>query len=123
MILVAAFWGTQFCLEDTYCRGRLTWHSSDKYNSRTLEKTRHKCHMTDNSYTMAVRDLLIYTPKARGRSQRAAGVYIYIYQQIPSSRGISDIYHLGRTHLIGERTNENSSRLFYTVASEDRSWF
>ena len=76
MILVAAFWGTQFCLEDMYCRGRLTWHSSDKYNSRTPDI---KCHVTDNSYTMAVRDLLIYTPKARGHSQRAAGVYIYIY--------------------------------------------
>ena len=37
--------------------------------------------------------------------------------------GISDIYHLGLTHLIGERTNENSSRLFYTVESEDQSWF
>ena len=53
--------------------------------------------------------LLIYTPKA-------AGVYV---SKIPSSHGRSDIYHLGRTHLIGERTNENSSHLFYTVASED----
>ena len=50
----------------------------------------------------------------------APGVYV---SKIPSSRGISDIYHLGRTHLIGERTNENSSRLFYTVVSENRSWF
>ena len=32
---------------------------------------------------------------------------------------LGDIYHLGRTHLIGERTTENSSRLFYTIASED----
>ena len=51
---------------------------------------------------------------------RAVSVYV---SKIPSSRGISDIYHLGRTHLIGERTNEDSSHLFYTVASEDRSWF
>ena len=55
-----------------------------------------------NSYTMAV------------------GVYV---SKIPSSHGTSDIYHLGHTHLIGERTNENSSHLFYTVASEDRLWF
>ena len=69
-----------------------------------------------NSYTMAARDFVdIYT-----QSPRAAGVYV---SKIPSSSGISDIYHLGRTYLIGERTNENSSRLFYTVASEDRSWF
>ena len=59
--------------------------------------------------------LLIYTPKAQG-------LRVYV-SKIPSSRGISDIYHLGHTHLIGERTNENSSHLFYTVASEDRSWF
>ena len=58
---------------------------------------------------MAARDFDdIYT-----QSPRAAGVYV------PSSRGISDIYHLGHTHLIGERTNENSSHLFYTVASEN----
>ena len=43
----------------------------------------------------------------------------YIYQQIPSSHGISDVYHVGHTHLIGERTNENEFHLFYTVASED----
>ena len=77
-------------------------------------------HMHDsalsNSYTMAARDFAdIYTERPR-----AAGVYV---SKIPSSRGISDIYHLGRTHLIGERTNENSSCSFYTVASEDRSWF
>ena len=65
---------------------------------------------------MAARDFAgIYT-----QSQRAAGVYV---SKIPSSHGTSDIYHLGRTHLIGERTNENSSHLFYTVASEDRLWF
>ena len=65
---------------------------------------------------MAARDFAdIYT-----QSLRAAGVYV---SKIPSSCGISDIYHLGRTHLIGEKTNENSSHLFYTVASEDRSWF
>ena len=46
----------------------------------------------------------------------AADVYV---SKIPSSHGTSDIYHLGHTHLIGERTNENSSHLFYTVASED----
>ena len=69
-----------------------------------------------NSYTMAARDFAdIYT-----QSARAAGVYV---SKIPSSHGTSDIYHLGRTHLIGERTNENSSHLFYTVASEDRLWF
>ena len=65
-----------------------------------------------NSYTMAARDFAdIYA-----QSPRAVGVYV---SKIPSSCGISDIYHLGRTHLIGERTNENSSRLFYTVASEN----
>ena len=65
---------------------------------------------------MAARDFAdIYT-----QSVRAAGVYV---SKIPSSHGISDIYHLVHTHLIGERTNENSSRLFYTVASEDRLWF
>ena len=65
---------------------------------------------------MAVRDFAdIYT-----QSLRAVGVYV---SKILSSRGISDIYHLGRTHLIGERTKENSSHLFYTVASEDQSWF
>ena len=67
---------------------------------------------------MAARDFAdIYT-----QSVRAAGVYV---SKIPSSHGTSDIhvYHLGRTHLIGERTNENSSYLFYTVASEDRLWF
>ena len=64
-------------------------------------------------YTMAARDFVdIYT--------QSAGVYV---SKIPSSHGTSDIYHLGRTHLIGERTNENSSHLFYTVASEDRLWF
>ena len=63
-----------------------------------------------NSYTMAARDFAdIYT-----QSPRAAGVYV---SKIPSTHGTSD--HLGRTHLIGERTNENSSHLFYTVASED----
>ena len=49
----------------------------------------------------------------------AAGAYV---SKIPSSCDISDVYHLGRTHLIGDsrrRTNENSSHLFYTVASED----
>ena len=73
-----------------------------------------------NSYSTAVRDLLIYTPKAQGCSPWAVGMY---YQQIPSSRGISDIYHLGHTYPIGETTNANSPHLFYTVASEDQSWF
>ena len=74
-----------------------------------------------NSYTMAVRDFVdIYTQSPRAAGPTDAGVYV---SKIPSSRGISDIYHLGRTHLIGERTNEISSHLFYTVASEDRSWF
>ena len=69
-----------------------------------------------NSYTMAVRDFAdIYT-----QGPRAVGVYV---SKIPSSHGTSDIYHLGRTHLIGERTNENSSHLFYTVASEDQLRF
>ena len=68
-----------------------------------------------NSYTTAARDFADISTQ----SPRAAGVYV---GKIPSS-GISDIYHLGRTLLIGERTNENSSRLFYTVAYEDRSWF
>ena len=64
----------------------------------------------------------IYTQSLRAAGPRAVGVYV---SKIPSSCGVSDIYiyiyiyHLGRTHLIGERTNENSSRLFYTVASED----
>ena len=70
---------------------------------------------------MAARDFAdIYTQSPRATGLRAAGVYV---SKIPSNRGISDIYHLGRTHLIGERTNENPSRLFYTVASEDRLWF
>ena len=74
-----------------------------------------------NSYTMVVRDFAdIYTQSPRATGPRAAGVYV---SKIPSSHGTSDIYHLGCTHLIGERTNENSSHLFYTVASEDRSWF
>ena len=74
------------------------------------------CSVVCNSYTTVARDFAdIYT-----QSPRAAGVYV---SNIPSSHGTSDIYHLGRTHLIGERTNENSSCLFYTVASEDRSWF
>ena len=74
-----------------------------------------------NSYTIAERDFAdIYTQSLRAAGPRTAGVYV---SKIPSSRGTSDIYHLGYTHLIGERTNENSSRLFYTVASEDRSWF
>ena len=65
---------------------------------------------------MAVRDFAdIYIQSPRTADPRAAGVYV---SKIPSNRGIS-----GRTHLIGERTNENSCRLFYTVASEDRSWF
>ena len=63
---------------------------------------------------------LIYTQSLRAAGPRAVGVYV---SKIPSSRGISDIYHLGHTHLIGERTTENSSHLFYTVASEDRLWF
>ena len=68
-----------------------------------------------NSYTMAARDFAdIYT-----QSPRAVGVYV---SKIPSSHGTSDIYHW-RTHLIGERTNEDSSHLFYTVASEYRLWF
>ena len=71
-----------------------------------------------NSYTMAARDFAdIYTQSLRAADPRAAGVYL---SKILSSRGISDIYHFGRTHL---RTNENSSHLFYTVASEDQSWF
>ena len=73
-------------------------------------------HAFCNSYTMAARDFAdIYT-----QSPRAAGVYV---SKIPSSHGTSDIYHLGCTHLIGEKINENSSHLFYTVASEDRLWF
>ena len=53
------------------------------------------------------------------QSLRAAGVYI----KIPSSYGISDIYHSGHTHLIGERTTEHSPHLFYTLASDDLLWF
>ena len=74
-----------------------------------------------NSYTTAARDFAdIYTQSLRAAGPRAAGAYV---SKIPRSRGISDIYHLGHTQLIGERTNENSSRLFYTVASENQSWF
>ena len=74
-----------------------------------------------NSYTTAARDFAdIYTQSPRAAGPRAAGVYV---SKIPSSCGISDIHHLGHTHLIGERTNENLSRLFYTVASENRLWF
>ena len=74
-----------------------------------------------NIYTMAARDFVdIYTQIPRAAGPKAAGVYV---SKIPSSCGTSDIYHLGCTHLIGERTNENSSHLFYTVASEDRSRF
>ena len=70
---------------------------------------------------MAARNFAdIYTQSPRAAGPRAAGVYV---SKIQSSRGISDKYHLGHTHLIGERTNENSSHLFYTVAYEDRSWF
>ena len=69
-----------------------------------------------NNYTTAAGESAdIYT-----QSLRAVGVYV---SKIPSSRGISDIHHLGCTHLIDERTNENSSCLFYTVASEDQLWF
>ena len=71
--------------------------------------------------TMAARDFAdMYTQSMGAAGPRATGVYV---SKIPSSHGTSDIYHLGRTHLIGERTNENSSHLFYTVASEDRLWF
>ena len=81
----------------------------------------HALKLLSNSYTMAERDFAdIYTQSTRAAGPRAAGVYV---SKIPSSHGTSDIYHLGRTHLIGERTNENSSHLFYTVASEDRLWF
>ena len=70
-----------------------------------------------NNYTMAARDFAdIYTQSLRAAGPRAAGVYV---SKIPSSHGTSDIYHLGCTHLIGERTNKNSPHLFYTVASED----
>ena len=66
---------------------------------------------------MAARDFAdIYTQSLRAAGPRAAGAYV---SKISSSCGISDIYHLERTHLIGERTNENSSHLFYRVASED----
>ena len=69
-----------------------------------------------NSCTTAARDFAdIYS-----QSLRAAGVYV---SKIPSSHGISDIYHLGCTHLIGERTTEDSSHLFYTVASDNQLWF
>ena len=74
-----------------------------------------------NSYTMAARDFAdIYTQSPRAAGPRAVAAYV---SKIPSSHGTSDIYHLGRTHLIGERTNKNSSHLFDTVASEDRLWF
>ena len=70
-----------------------------------------------NSYTTAARDFAdVYTQSPRATGPRDVGVYV---SKIPSSRGIRYIYHLGRTHLIGERANENSSCLFYTVASED----
>ena len=67
---------------------------------------------------MAARDFAdIYTQSPRAAGPMGVGVYV---SKIPSSHGTSDIYHLGHTHLIiGERTNENSSHLFYTVASED----
>ena len=45
---------------------------------------RHIC----NSYTMAARDL----PEIYTQSPRAEGVY---FRQIPSSHGITDIFHLG----------------------------
>ena len=46
-----------------------------------------------NSYTMAARDFAdIYTQSPRAAGPRAAGVYV---SKIPSSSGISDIYHLG----------------------------
>ena len=63
---------------------------------------------------MAARDFAdIYTKSLRATGPRVAGVYV---SKIPSSHGTSDLYHFGRTHLIGERTNDNSSHLFYTVA-------
>ena len=53
-----------------------------------------------NSYTTAARDFAdIYTQSPRAAGLRAAGVYV---SEFPSSCGISDIYHLGHTHLIGE---------------------
>ena len=46
-----------------------------------------------NSYTMAARGFAnIYTQSPRARGPRAAVVCV---SKIPSSRGISDIYHLG----------------------------
>ena len=52
---------------------------------------------TFNSYSMVVRDFAdIYTQSLRAAGLRAAGVYV---SKIPSSHGISDIYHLGRTYL------------------------
>ena len=59
--------------------------------------------------------LLIYTPKAQGPQARGLRVYMSAKSQAAMV--------LGRTHVIGERTNENSSHLFYTVASEDQLWF
>ena len=74
-----------------------------------------------NSYTMAVRDFAdIYTQSPRAASPRDVGVY---FSKISSSHGISDIYHLGHTHQISERTTEHSPHLFYTLTSDDRLWF
>ena len=47
------------------------------------------------------------------------GVYV---SKIPSSHGTSDIYHLGCTHLIGEKTNYPLVHFFYRVATTNRSW-
>ena len=70
-----------------------------------------------NSYTMAVRNLLIYVyTNPEGRRTKGCGC---IYQQVPS---ISDTY-LTHTHLIGRKTTEHSPCLFYTMVYDDRSWF
>ena len=68
-----------------------------------------------NSYTMAVRDFADICTQ----SPRATGVYV---SKIPSSRGISDMYHLGCTYLIGEKTSYPLVHFFYRVTITNQSW-
>ena len=86
-----------------------------------ISKTCKQAADTGNSYTKAVRNFTdIYT-----RIPRATGLRgkVYISAKSQYSRGISDIYYSGHTHLIGERTTDHSPHLFYTLASDDRLLF
>ena len=72
-----------------------------------------------NSFTTAVRDFAdIYIQTL------AQGVRVHIISaKSRRSHGISDVYHLGHTHLISERTIDHSTHLVYTLTPDDRLWF